>query len=49
VNKRLRFDTDEDDVTVPANPSDLAVELDNTKKFLNFAILTIKSYECGNI
>jgi hypothetical protein len=39
VNKRLRFDTDEDDVTVPANPSDLAVELDNTKKLLNFAQL----------
>jgi hypothetical protein len=39
VNKRLRFDTDKDDVTVPANPSDLAVELDNTKKFLNFAQL----------
>ena len=27
MNKRLRFDTDEDDVTVPTNP---AVELDNT-------------------
>ena len=39
MNKRLRFDTDEDDVTVPANPSDLAVELDNTKKLLNFAQL----------
>ena len=39
MNKRLRFDTDEDDVTVPANPSDLAVELDNTQKLQNFAQL----------
>ena len=45
MNKRLRFDTDEDDVTVPANPSDLAVELDNTKKLLNFAQLAGKSTE----